>query len=35
MSGEEAIDWVRVYIPDAVETPDQRKLVMEYNVFLC
>ena len=31
MSGEEAIKWVRRYIPGAVETPEQEKLVNEYR----
>jgi hypothetical protein len=31
MSGEEAIAWARRYIPGAVETPEQEKLVNEYR----
>jgi hypothetical protein len=31
MSGEEAMAWVRIYIPGAVETPEQEKLVREYG----
>ncbi len=31
LSGEEAIAWVRRYIPGAVETPEQEKLVREYR----
>lgn len=30
MSGEQAIEWVRQYIPQAVETDAQRQLMMEY-----
>lgn len=30
-SGEEAITWVREYIPHAVETPDQNKFVTSFN----
>lgn len=30
MTGEQAIAWVRQYIPNAVETESQRKLVIDY-----
>ena len=30
LPGEQAIDWVRGYVPGAVETPAQRKLVNEF-----
>ncbi len=30
MTGEQAIDWVRRYIPHAVETEAQKKLVIDY-----
>jgi protein-tyrosine phosphatase len=28
-TGEEAVAWIRQYIPSAVETPEQRQLVCE------
>lgn len=31
ISGEEAIRWVRKYIPAAVETPDQMRFVYDFN----
>jgi len=29
LAGEEALQWVRCYIPHAVETADQQRLVLD------
>lgn len=35
MSAEEAIHWVRSYVPGALETPEQARLAMDFGELLC
>jgi protein-tyrosine phosphatase len=35
MSAKQAIDWVRSYVPGALETPEQVHLAIDYGELLC
>lgn len=32
LEGDEAIKWVRQYVPDAIQTPEQRSIVNQYTI---